>query len=469
MNYSVALTAPLHAAAQRHLLRTDGQEDLCFGLWKPSSGSGRRTAILGELLPPRKGERVVHGNAAFLPPYLERAIGSARRASSGVCFMHSHPGPGWQSMSDDDVRAERDNAGAIGAATGLPLVGLTLGTDGAWSGRFWIRSAPRTYTRHWCESVRVVGDWLEITRPPGVGKPPPRPEQERSVAAWGPCVQDRLAHLRVGVIGCGSVGSVVAESLARVGVGHILLMDFDLLAPVNLDRTLHAYSEDCGRPKAEILALAVRRSATVSTPDITPSQWSIGEEAGLRVALDCDVLFSCVDRPWARSVLNHIALSHLIPVVDGGIALEQWTGHDGILRADWRAHTVTPTRRCMECLGQYDPGDVQADREGWFEDPGYVRNLPEDHPIKRNENVFPFTTSVASLEVLQFLALVVPMPGRRHHGAQSFHYVPGVLDKDVGPCKDSCFPHKLLGQGDRTGLVVTARHPSAERARASHP
>jgi hypothetical protein len=58
-------------------------------------------------------------------------------------------------MSPDDIRAEQGNAGAVFGATGLPFVGMTIGSDRRWSARFWARTAPRTYARNDCATVRV--------------------------------------------------------------------------------------------------------------------------------------------------------------------------------------------------------------------------------------------------------------------------------------------------------------------------
>lgn len=161
---SVAMTAGVDEFAQEHLLRSDHQEDICFGLWRGSKGKTRTSALLERLILPKPGERNVHGNASFEPIYLERAMSEAATSGAGLALMHSHPrGRGAQGMSRDDVIAEQGNAGAVFGATGLPFIGLTLAGDGSWSGRFWERTAPRTYPAAWCTSVRVVGDSLRAT------------------------------------------------------------------------------------------------------------------------------------------------------------------------------------------------------------------------------------------------------------------------------------------------------------------
>ena len=116
------------------------------------------TALINEIILPLPGEREVHGNASFQPEYFERSLQLAKSRSAGLAFLHSHPSPGWQSMSSDDINAELSHSPAAHGITGLPLVGLTIGSDGAWSGRFWERRKPRSCERKPCTSVRVVGE-----------------------------------------------------------------------------------------------------------------------------------------------------------------------------------------------------------------------------------------------------------------------------------------------------------------------
>jgi hypothetical protein len=251
-----------------------------------------------------------------------------------------------------------------------------------------------------------------------------------------------------------------------MGVVHIKFIDFDSLELANLDRTLHGTEKDTKgkKPKVKVSADALRNSATAAGFRVEPIEWSVGEEPGFREALDCDLLFSCVDRPWPRSVLNFIAYAHLIPVIDGGIRVK--VKHNGTLRsADWKAHIVGPRRKCLECLGQYDPGLVSAERDGYLDDPTYIENLPKDHEIKGNENVFGFSLSVASLQILQMLSFVISPCGVSDIGEQNYHFVLGRMDVDHGHCRDACPYPSLIAKGDSSGIQVTGSHPKAETER----
>lgn len=471
MSTAVAMTEAVAAAAAAHLLRPDGDEDLCFALWEPSVGRTRTTAIVKSLIEPRDGDRVLQGNVAFTSAYYERAIAEARAAGAGLALMHSHPpyASGWQDLSKDDYRAEARIAGSVSSATGRPLVGMTIaGGNRYWSARHWSREAPRRYVPAFCETVRIVGDALGVDFH-DAQRPPPafRPRLARTMTAWGADAHRRLARLRVGVVGAGSVGSIIMEALARIGVESVVVIDFDTLEEVNLDRTLNAYDEsvEAGISKAALAARAAGRAATALRFEAEPLEMSVCEEEGYRAALDCDVLFSCVDRPWPRSVLNFIAYAHLIPVVDGGIHISR-TPSGRMRGAEWKAHIAGPSRRCLCCLAQYDPGLVQAEREGHLDDPTYIESLPDGHPVRANENVFAFSLAAASLELMQFIALVVGPAGVHNYGAQTYHAAVGTIDREASLCEPWCAFTPLVARGDRAGHPGTAFHRVAEAARA---
>jgi hypothetical protein len=86
MNYSVALTSDTNEVLGNHLLRADGQEDLCYALWRPGQGANRLTALVSEPILPMGNERRVHGNASTTGEYLGRAMQLAMARGAGVAF-----------------------------------------------------------------------------------------------------------------------------------------------------------------------------------------------------------------------------------------------------------------------------------------------------------------------------------------------------------------------------------------------
>jgi len=67
-----------------------------------------------------------------------------------------------------------------------------------------------------------------------------------------PGIQERLARGKIAVAGLGGLGSNIAVMLARIGVGRLMLVDFDKVEPSNLNRQHYCVSH-IGMPKAEAL------------------------------------------------------------------------------------------------------------------------------------------------------------------------------------------------------------------------
>ena len=228
--FEVAMTAEVNDQARGHLLQHyewgEDQEDLCFALWRPSTGRSRRTGLIYRIILPEVKERNLHRNTSFQPEYLARVISIARQEKSGLACMHSHPGRGWQGMSEPDVEAERDVIAYPAGATGLPLIGLTVGADGYWSARFWQKDKG-DMTKQSCEKVRVIGPNVSQFYFDDRLVPPParREVLKRTIDSWGEVAQRDISRLRVGIVGLGSVGCIVAEAMARIGIANLTLID----------------------------------------------------------------------------------------------------------------------------------------------------------------------------------------------------------------------------------------------------
>ena len=353
----------------------------------------------------------------FLPAYLTRALLLAKSEGCGLAFMHSHPAVGWQDMSEPDIVAERDVLAPPSRVTGLPLVGLTVGSDGYWSARFWIKS--NGFQRHWCTKVRVVGkDKYSLFYNDELLPPPPRRAMlRRTYDTWGAEAQSVISRLHVGVVGVGSVGSVVTEALARIGVPVVTLVDPDVVKEHNLDRLLNATHNDVGRPKVELAKMAFVSHATTASPKVHALSKSIHTVNAYRAILDCDLIFSCVDRPIARDVLNYVSQGHLVPVLDGGIAVGVQPSNRRLSSAHWRCHVSTPLHACLRCRDQYNTSMVVLELDGSLDDPSYTRGLDEDLSARNEKclsvHALPGEHARQSLPPLHHLRYLVAEAGGR--------------------------------------------------------
>ena len=362
--------------------------------------------------------------------------------------MHNHFTPGWQDMSSQDVVAERDRIAPVAASTKLPLVGLTMGTDGSLSARFWIdrdQSRPA-----WCRKVRFIESGRMGVTYNESALPPYRrhPQLQRTIDTWGLAMQEKMARLKIGIVGIGSVGAVVVESLARMGMENLLLIDADKVQPHNLDRLLHARNENIHSYKAKIAEEQARHAATAENFQVESICGNLQNESCYKAALNCDLLFSCVDRPLPKDLLNHIAYTHCIPVIFGGIFIDNKTS-GRLAQANWNTSVIGPGYQCLRCDGQYTTSDVVQERDGTLDDPEYLKASGKAGTTPRNQNVFPLSAHLGSamvLEMVRFLITEDWWPAKS--GKTTYSFVSGDLERSLSTCSPHCVVHQRTGKGD---------------------
>ena len=131
-----------------------------------------------------------------------------------------------------------------------------------------------------------------------------------------------LATKRVLVVGCGGLGGMVIECLARIGVGYLRVVDGDVFEESNLNRQLLSSTMNLGRPKT--LAAQQRVMAVNPLVVVDAVQAELTVENARQLLGECDVAVDCLDNIPARLVLQEAAKEAGIPVVHGAVA--GWLG-----------------------------------------------------------------------------------------------------------------------------------------------
>ncbi len=139
-------------------------------------------------------------------------------------------------------------------------------------------------------------------------------ELNRTVLLLGEAGAEKLKNAHVTVCGLGAVGSYAVEALARAGIGHLRLVDYDTVSVSNVNRQLFALHSTVGLKKTDV---AARRVKDINPQcDVTVFDTYIDEHSNpLIIEGRVDVLIDAIDSLSAKVHLIANGHRHGIPVV----------------------------------------------------------------------------------------------------------------------------------------------------------
>jgi sulfur carrier protein ThiS adenylyltransferase len=141
------------------------------------------------------------------------------------------------------------------------------------------------------------------------GKPDPMELESLMMARHTPGVHQRIKKSVVGIAGLGGLGSVVAIALARVGVGRLILVDFDVVEPSNLNRQQY-FTHQIGMPKVD----ALRENLANVNPGVSVKTHheKVDRDNVERLFKEVDVVVEAFDRADQKAMLIN-AVSEKMP------------------------------------------------------------------------------------------------------------------------------------------------------------
>jgi molybdopterin/thiamine biosynthesis adenylyltransferase/rhodanese-related sulfurtransferase len=155
--------------------------------------------------------------------------------------------------------------------------------------------------------------------------------------------QQRLLDAKVAIVGAGGLGSPVALYLAAAGVGHLAIIDHDVVDLSNLQRQILHGVDRVGRPKVE----SASQTIAGINPDVEVIAHRIQLQASnvLELLGDCDLIVDGADNFPTRYLINDASLHLRVPVV-----------HGSIFRFEGQASVFVPySGPCYRCLFAQPP------------------------------------------------------------------------------------------------------------------
>lgn len=392
-------------ALRRSIFTPDGNENAGVLLCGKSHTELARRLLVREFVPvPSDGyikRQAYHLEVA--PAFYNNVVSRCLRDGLSPVIVHSHPHHGEARYSPSDNFGEERLLGTLNDLLPDAWPASLVVTHDAVTGREFrdgefVTLAGMTLSGQTIDNYYFDGNNTQRLS---------ESRFDRQIRAFGKEGQAVIQQLKVGVIGVGGIGSLVAEQLVRAGIQDIVLVDHDKVEESNVSRLFGATSRDEGEPKAVVVGRHLNHIAPVSVTSVSDTAIRQSVLLGLR---DRDVIFLCVDNDRTRAIVNRFAHQYLIPVIDHGTRLD---GRQGtISAAAGRVTVVGAGFVCLRCSHHINADRVRAEsmsreERTTLQQEGYIIGIDEPAPA-----VVTINTVVAGLGATAGLNVFVSLTGK---------------------------------------------------------
>jgi hypothetical protein len=430
MSATVRITSGDFARLHAHLFPGDNDEHAAFLLAGEMISSAGSRLLVREVIPVPE-EQFVASDVAYRRIEAVAVGQAALRAEElglRLAAVHSHPGAvDHVAFSEPDLLTHaRAHPGLIELTGGHAVSSLVFGRN-AVAGERWNPDGSVVTIDH----LDVVG--TRFRRLTAVPQRRGRAGQRyaRQLLLFGEMGQAALREMTVAVLGAGGGGSLLVQALAHLGVGTIIVVDFDRISFANLSRVVGSRPVDARRSRLKVDVMARMVAAIDPTVRLIARTGNVAFADDAReIATEADFVFSATDTMEARYAFNAITHQYLIPGLQVGVKVIG--GHDaraqGAIDLDYVAvRAMDLDGPCMECQNAIDPELLHREQLGEIErrNQDYVDH-PDDEGLAAPSVITLNSVSVAiAVTEFQYWATGMLSDGSSY---RSRFYYPGEAD-----------------------------------------
>lgn len=415
-----------------------------------------------------------HGYRMLTADFVQTQSDKAADESLAYIAVHCHGGTTRVGLSPDDRRSqERGYPALLDILDGFPVVGAVFATSAA-AADVWLPDR----THHQLDRVVVTGSTRLILTPAPTPRRRTHGHYRRQALLFGDAGQEILADATVAVIGCGGVGSVLVELLARLGVGHLIVIDNEIVEPTNLPRIMGATRRDAmewltrdsrqrwvqrlgrrfARPKVKIAARVTKRANRACKT--TMIDGDVSQDDVARRIIGVDFVFLAADTFRARLVVNALAFQYGIPAVQLGAKVRVHAADGAVTDVYSIVRPFGPERGCLWCNQLIPPARLAE--EAVSDEQRRAQRYIEDDAVTA-PSVITLNGVAASHAANEFMFHITGLP-RDHDGTDYVRFLPASgevemttprRDVDCPECGDTTGSRR--GRGDSRPLPTRGR------------